>query len=257
MKARAKTRAAAGQAGAVRIPKGAERLARDIVRRIYEGQLKPGDKFLSEAEALAIFGVSRATLREALRYLQLQGVLKIRTGPGGGHFVSRPRPESLASAIGLQLQFAGAPINSIIEARRIIEPAIAREAALRSTATDMAILDRAVAGIGTAHDDDSFLEAYNAFWDGIAAATGNALFKLLIPALAAVGRSGGLTSTEDGRKRAHQLCSRIRDAIGARDRDAATSAVDDLHAMITEIVTQRYSDLLPRTVSWADVQDIL
>ena len=258
MSARARPRASKGASGpAQRVPKGAERLARDIVRRIYEGQLKPGDKFLSEAEALAMYGVSRATLREALRHLQLQGVLRIRTGPGGGHFVSRPRPESLASAIALLLQFAGAPINDILDARRVIEPAIAGEAARRRSPEHVAALDAAVAAIAAAGEDRPFFAAYTAFWDAVTAASANALFRLLIPALVAIGRSGGFASTEDGRRRVLDACSLIRDAIAAGDAPGANRAVVGLHEMIAEFLTERFPERLPLTVSWADVQDIL
>ena len=120
----------------------------------------------------------------------------------------------------------------------------------------MAGLDKAVANINAAHDGRAFLAAYHDFWVGVAAA-GNALFEFLIPALAAIGRSGGLASTEDGRRRAHMLCNRIRSVIGACDCVAAARAVEDLHAMITDIITLRYSGRLPRTFSWADVREIL
>jgi len=93
---------------------------------------------------------------------------------------------------------------------------------------------------------------------GVSRATSReALFELLIPALAAIGGSGGLASTEDGRRRAPVLCNRIRSVIGACDCVAAIRAVENLHAMITEIITLRYSGRLPRTFSWADVREIL
>ena len=238
--------------------KGAERLAQDIVRRIYEGELKPGDKFFSEAEALSEFGVSRAMLREALRYLQIQGVLDIRTGPGGGHFVSLPRPGSLASTIALLLQFAGAPINCIIDARRILEPAIVREAATNASPADIAAMDTAIAAIAQGLNEDlPFSTAWAAFWDATAGASGNALFAFLIPALHAIGRSGGFASTQYGRSTALALSRRLRDAIAAHDADAAAAIVDEVHALVHEVLEDNYTDLLTRPVSWADVQDVL
>ena len=252
------TRARPRAKTARRSVKGAERLAQDIVRRIYEGELKPGDKFFSEAEALNEFGVSRAMLREALRYLQIQGVLDIRTGPGGGHFVSLPRPGSLASTIALLLQFAGAPINCIIDARRIIEPAIVREAARKATPSDIAALDVHLAAIAKGLDEDAaFTPAYAAFGDAVIAAAGNDLLKLLIPALFAIGRSGGFASTQDGRDRAYALSVRLRAAIVAHDTDAAGRIVDEVHVMIAEVLQGNYIDRLTRPVSWADVQDVL
>jgi DNA-binding FadR family transcriptional regulator len=256
--ARPNRRATAERGKPARAVKGAERLARDIVRRIYEGGMQPGDKFLSEAEALSVFGVSRATLREALRYLQIQGVLVIRSGPGGGHFVGKPQPESLASTLALLLQFSKAPINCIIDARRIIEPAIVREAARKATPADIAALDVHLAAIARGIDDDaSFIGAYAAFGDAVIAAAGNELLKLLIPALFAIGRSGGFASTPDGRDRAYALSARLREAIAAHDPEAAGRIVEDVHVMIAEVLEAHYIERLGRPVSWADVQDVL
>ncbi len=89
------------------------------------------------------------------------------------------------------------------------------------------------------------------------AASANALFRLLIPALVAIGRSGGFASTEDGRRRVLDACSLIRDAIAAGDAPGANRAVVGLHEMIAEFLTERFPERLPLTVSWADVQDIL
>src|SRR3546814_17574955 len=61
-------------------------LARDIAQEIYDSGMKPGDRYRSEAEALALHGVSRGALREALRFLQIQGVITIKSGPGGGTY---------------------------------------------------------------------------------------------------------------------------------------------------------------------------
>ena len=243
---------------ASRSVKGAERLARDIVRRIYERGMKPGDKFLSESEALAVFGVSRATLREALRYLQIQGVLRMRTGPGGGHFVGQPRPESLASTIALLLQFAGAPINCIIDARRIIEPVIVREAALNTTAADVAAMDRRLAEMEAHVDEDEpFMAAWFGLMDIVVGAAGNAFFCFMLPALWEIGRSGGFGSTAYGRAKGLAILRKLRDAMADRDAARASSAMDELFEMIREVLEDNYTSRLNRRVSWADVQDVL
>jgi GntR family transcriptional repressor for pyruvate dehydrogenase complex len=58
--------------------KAAMRLAQEIVATIYESKMKPGDRYLSEADALAHHRVARGTYREALRFLEIQGVVNIR-----------------------------------------------------------------------------------------------------------------------------------------------------------------------------------
>jgi DNA-binding FadR family transcriptional regulator len=70
--------------------KAAVRLAQEIVRAMYENGMRPGDKYFSEAEALQRHRVARATPREALRFLEIQGVITMRAGPGGGSVVGQP-----------------------------------------------------------------------------------------------------------------------------------------------------------------------
>ena len=67
-------------------------------------------------------GVARATVREALRFLELQGALRIKAGPGGGPVVSAPGADDLASVLSLHLQFADASFRSVVEARCSIYP---------------------------------------------------------------------------------------------------------------------------------------
>ena len=237
--------------------KGAERLARDIVRRIYERNMQPGDKFLSEAEALNVFGVSRATLREALRYLQIQGVLRIRTGPGGGHFVGQPRADSLASTMALLLQFSGTPLRSIIDARRVLERALAREAAAHATPQDIARLDAELAGMAASVDhDEPFMTHYFAFLRAMVDAARNELFSLLLPALFEVGRSGNFGSVQYGRSAALELMRKLSGAIARHDAEKAVAIVDEMFLMIWEVLDDMNAELT-RRVSWADVQDIL
>src|SRR6185436_5963734 len=67
--------------------KAAEVVARDVVRSITAAQLQPGDGLPSESQMLQQYGVSRESLREGLRLLEVQGMISIRRGPGGGPVV--------------------------------------------------------------------------------------------------------------------------------------------------------------------------
>src|SRR5690606_30541465 len=73
-----------------RTPKASERLARQLATLIVEGELEEGARLPHESEMLAQLQVGRATLREALRLLEVWGLVVIRTGPGGGPTVRRP-----------------------------------------------------------------------------------------------------------------------------------------------------------------------
>jgi GntR family transcriptional repressor for pyruvate dehydrogenase complex len=72
----------------VKSNKISEHIIEQIRKAIFEGKLKPGDKLPPERELIENFGVSKATLREAMRSLEVLGFLEIRKGASGGAFVT-------------------------------------------------------------------------------------------------------------------------------------------------------------------------
>ena len=115
--------------GAVFRERAAVRIARKLVSEIRRRGLQPGAQLASEHRMVEEFGVSRATVREALRFLELQGALRIKARPGGGPVVSVPGGDHLASVLSLHLQFADASFSSVVDARRAIYPVLASQAA--------------------------------------------------------------------------------------------------------------------------------
>ena len=96
------------------------RVARNIVSDIRNRSLRPGSKLEPEHVMVEQQGAARATVREALRFLEFQGALGIKAGPGGGPVVNVPGLDHLTSALSLQLQFADATFRSVLDARRAI-----------------------------------------------------------------------------------------------------------------------------------------
>ncbi|MBI1178997.1 MAG: FCD domain-containing protein [Alphaproteobacteria bacterium] len=113
--------------------KTSELVAREIVRRISDRQLRPGDVLESEAAMLQELGVGRASLREALRLLEVQGLVNIRQGPKGGPEVGTVDPARLGQTLSLFLRMAGATYNDLNEFMMVVYPKLAELAALRST----------------------------------------------------------------------------------------------------------------------------
>src|SRR6266513_1711940 len=96
---------------------------------VYQGRLKPGDRLPPERALAERMHVSRATLREALRVMQLRGLIVSRQG--AGNFIAGGKPEDLAEALhNLALQ-------DIFELRLLIEPSIAALAAERANRQDL------------------------------------------------------------------------------------------------------------------------
>jgi DNA-binding FadR family transcriptional regulator len=87
-----------------RMPKASERLARHLATSIVEGEIEDGARLPNEGEMLAQLQVGRATLREALRLLEVWGLVVIRTGPGGGPTVRRLTGSELADHRALKHQ---------------------------------------------------------------------------------------------------------------------------------------------------------
>ncbi len=92
--------------------RAAVRVARKLVSEIRRRRLRPGTQLDPEHRMVDDLGVARATVREALRFLELQGALRIKAGPGGGPVVSVPGADHLASVLSLHLQFADASFSS-------------------------------------------------------------------------------------------------------------------------------------------------
>jgi GntR family transcriptional repressor for pyruvate dehydrogenase complex len=114
---------------ALRPLKASESVARDIVDDIVVDRLDEGDNLPAETAMLQHYGVSRETLREALRLLEVQGLISIRRGPGGGPIVGAVDPANLGRVSTLYYHLAGATYGELFEAWVICEPIIAELAA--------------------------------------------------------------------------------------------------------------------------------
>src|SRR5689334_15968735 len=106
-----------------------ESVARDIVRRIRTGPIAPGSSLPSEAQLLNELHVGRASLREALRLLEINGVVKVKPGPGGGPVVNQVDTRAFGRMATLYFHLGGTTLHELMEARLAIEPLMARLAA--------------------------------------------------------------------------------------------------------------------------------
>ncbi len=128
---------AAGGPGLVRVPKMAELVAHRLRRQIVAGELSGGDALPPEAALMAQFGVSRPTLREAFRVLEGEGLITVRRGAHGGARVCAPSDDAAGRYAGLVLEYRGATLADVYDARNIIEPPCAAVLARRRTRADL------------------------------------------------------------------------------------------------------------------------
>ena len=130
---------------AVRVPKTAELIADQLRSRITRGQVEEGDTLPPETELMAQFGVSRPTLREAFRILEHEALITVHRGARGGARVHAPKSDVAALHAGLVLQYRGATLADVFEARVIVEaPAANMLASRRDRATAVKRLERSL-----------------------------------------------------------------------------------------------------------------
>ena len=147
-----------------RLIRGAsEQVAVQIQHYIQEEGLAPGD-FLGREEDLASdFGVSRPTLREALKLLASGNLIRASKGPGGGIFVAHTADEgmgrSLSDAISMMLETGSVTLEELLDARTLLEVPLAGLAALQA---DEVTLDRLRAALAAEVAADGDIDAIHA-----------------------------------------------------------------------------------------------
>jgi GntR family transcriptional repressor for pyruvate dehydrogenase complex len=119
----------------VRKTKVYEKISHQIQRLIRDGLLKPGDKLPPERELAEMFQVSRSSLRDAIRALELMGLVEPRQGEGT--VVLAPSSESLINPLAAALLHKRELVSELLEFREMIEPALARRAAAYASPGDL------------------------------------------------------------------------------------------------------------------------
>ncbi|MEA4855387.1 FadR/GntR family transcriptional regulator [Solidesulfovibrio sp.] len=111
-------------------------IIRQIREAILQGQIKSGEALPPEKDLVQQFGVSKHTLREALRTLEGMGLIDIRRGAGGGPVVTEVNPETARDFLQSFFHFQNISIRDLSDVRKIIEPYLARRAAETFDAKD-------------------------------------------------------------------------------------------------------------------------
>ncbi|QLL09842.1 FadR family transcriptional regulator [Mycobacterium vicinigordonae] len=164
----------------VRSPKTAELVARTLRQMIVDGKLKDGDFLPNEPELMAHFGVSRPTLREAVRVLESQRLVEVRRGSRTGPRVRVPGPEIVARPAGLLLELSGATIADVLVARSAIEPVAARLLANNGKAKAYDELEQIlVDDIPTSVEAPQFAAATTHFHRRLVELSGNATLSMI------------------------------------------------------------------------------
>ncbi len=163
-------------------PSVTEEAIHKIRERIVSGSWGPGDRLPKESELAAELGLSRNSLREAVRALSQLRVLEVRQGDGT--YVSSLEPDLLLESTGFVTHLLlGDTALELFEVRRLLEGAAAALAAARITETGRAELTRMLDRMAQAEGVEELVEADVGFHAVIARATGNAVLTSLLASL--------------------------------------------------------------------------
>ena len=202
-----------------------EHIVQQIRSLVSDGSWSPGDQIPPERELAERFQVSRTSVREALRALEMQGVIESRQG--GGTFVRSAEPELLIPPLAGAILRGQRELGELLEVRELIEPGIARFAALRATPELISELGAILARQRACLEQQAgFVEEDRAFHDALARAARNRILHHLHQLMLELLREPRLTylGAPDGRQRSLRGQERILAAIAAHDADAAYAA---------------------------------
>ncbi len=226
------------------------RVSEDIVAQIYglvrEGVLKPGDRLPPERELALQLDVSRASVREAMRLLDMKGLVVIR--PGAGTFITEDVIEAIVQAFSSLLDDDTSAARDVFEMRLLLEPHVVSLAADRATDRDIRrmadILDGqeaeiAAGGMGVEFDTE--------FHAAIAAATKNTALIAVTQAIAGIlseSREDSLLSADRSRlslQSHRQILSAIERRMPLEAEESMRSHIADIDREVHDLSSHRSS----------------
>ncbi len=208
-----------------------QQIADELRRLIILGELDEGDSLGHEPELIERFGVSRPSLREALRILEAEGLISVVRGVQGGVVVHRPDQRLTARTAALVLQSRNVSLADVFEARTIIEPAAVRLVATgRNRRTSARKLRALIAEEESAIDDpEAFGEANARFHEELVEMAGNQtltivaemLNEVVARAVTIVSQNSPDSGSAATRRRGVRSQERLASLIESGDADGA------------------------------------
>lgn len=214
-------------------------IAGALRRRILSGELKPGDSLPPESELVSQMGVSRETVRMALRLLEAEGLTATRQGRTGVR-ICHPEPEQVARSLVQLLTLTGATWGDLLAFRKMLEPSaaghVAEFASEDQRAAILAAAQRGIASDGT---------GYHEFHELIVRASGNAILTTVLAAIEQAVRWAAAEQriSQFDREEAARSHREIAKAIAAGDRKLAERRMSQhLDAAQRHVETSSISD---------------
>ncbi|MEY4099038.1 MAG: hypothetical protein RL300_209 [Pseudomonadota bacterium] len=209
----------------ISVPKAQDILADQLRADILRGLIAEGASLPPERTLVEQTGLSRGSVRAALRTLAVEGLVETRPGRFGGNVVTLPGKEALVNSIEQFVRGRRLPLRTLQETRDALEPALARLAAVHRTEADLLLLKSLHADLVAAVDHFPEFSLANIQWHkAVAAASQNDLLATFLYAISygvVVSTTTEEYDTMDTRQQVIKIHSRINEAIEAGDADLA------------------------------------
>jgi len=206
-----------------------EQIAEMIQEKILKQRLQQGTRLPTERELAEEFQVSRTVIREAIRELEVAGLVRIKKGPKGGIFIDNAYRKPLSASLRKLITSGWINVDHILEVRMLIEPYIASQASLKAKKSDIEEIRSLLQNSSMNLDDVALLKKNNIeFHLLIAKASGNPVFSILMRSvmdiLEEIARDFLVLSIERDFLQAHK---EIFDLIVQRDPEKVRKAIEE------------------------------
>ena len=207
----------------IRPVRASDEIVRQFRQALFEGRLQAGDAVGSEQQLALQFGVSRTTVRDALRSLEAAGIVEIRTGVKGGVRIGQGDPSRFADGLAVQLKLVGVSSRDALAAQMGLEWVAADLAATNATPADVAELVRLLEESAQLVDaGTAFTNSAAEFHEAVARASHNWAIEMSLRAIREVLHELHVQNTTPARARRVVATHRaIYEAILERDASRA------------------------------------
>lgn len=209
----------------ISVPKASDILADRLRDLILSGSVKPGESLPSERDLVSTSGLSRSSVRDALRILEVEGLIATRPGRSGGSIVQRPDRQSVARPMELFVKSHEIHLESLLDCRLAVEPFLAARAATHHTDEELADIRRIHEKFLATTDNLAEYKKLNLEWHlAIARSSHNELLIALMEAIShPIHEAAGYreVTTEQIRAEAKKAHCAILEAIEERNPELA------------------------------------
>lgn len=232
--------------GRVTVPKASDVLADQLRQQILDGTLPEGSALPVERVLASTVGLGRGTVRDALRVLEIEGLVVTKPGRAGGSFVRRPDSTTFTRSLNVLMHGRGIRFRSLLETREALEPSAARLAALHRTDADLAALEETSEKLLAAKDagDIPLFLAQNVEWHvAVGAASHNEIIDVIVHSLSRVMlRSTEIDDFNSEKTMGDTIKAhgKILDAIRQGDADRAAAAMTK-HVHTYRVLVEEYA----------------